>query len=122
MNTRLQVEHPITELITGIDIVKEMINVASGKQTFLSLIHGQCVYIYTCIHELPARNFCLSSVGCNTYSMSLVCTLYTCIPSSQGWASGVLLLFMCVVCLVWVGEVGFLSLLSLDYIHMYICF
>jgi acetyl-CoA carboxylase biotin carboxylase subunit len=31
MNTRLQVEHPITERTTGIDIVKEQINIASGK-------------------------------------------------------------------------------------------
>ena len=29
MNTRLQVEHPITEAITGIDIVKEQIKIAS---------------------------------------------------------------------------------------------
>jgi propionyl-CoA carboxylase alpha subunit len=60
MNTRLQVEHPVTELITGIDLVEQMIRVAAGeplsfKQSDLKL-NGWAVEsrIYA---EDPYRNF-----------------------------------------------------------------
>ena len=65
MNTRLQVEHPVTECITGIDLVKEQINVARGnklsfKQEDIELRgHAIEVRVYA---EDPANNF-LPDIG-----------------------------------------------------------
>jgi propionyl-CoA carboxylase alpha chain len=65
MNTRLQVEHPVTELITGIDLVEEMIRVAAGEKLRLRQedvkLNGWAVEsrIYA---EDPTRNF-LPSIG-----------------------------------------------------------
>ena len=65
MNTRLQVEHPVTELVTGIDLVEEMIRVAAGEELMIRqkdvTLKGWAVEsrIYA---EDPYRNF-LPSTG-----------------------------------------------------------
>lgn len=65
MNTRLQVEHPVTEMITGIDLVKEQIRVARGeklsfKQEDLKINgHSVEVRVYA---EDPTNNF-LPDIG-----------------------------------------------------------
>ena len=81
MNTRLQVEHPVTELVTGLDLVEEMLLVAAGeklrlKQKDVHLV-GSAVEarIYA---EDPARNF-LPSTG----------RLVRYLPPQQGTVRGV---------------------------------
>ena len=65
MNTRLQVEHPVTELITGIDLVEQMIRVAAGKKLKITQddvkLNGWALEsrLYA---EDPYRNF-LPSIG-----------------------------------------------------------
>lgn len=60
MNTRIQVEHPITEMVTGVDIVKEQINIADGKKLSFSQkdikING-CSIECRINAENPSRNF-----------------------------------------------------------------
>merc|ERR1711991_623444 len=65
MNTRLQVEHPVTELITGIDLVEQMINIAYGKKLEITQndVHLNGSAIETRIYaENPYKNF-LPSIG-----------------------------------------------------------
>ncbi len=65
MNTRLQVEHPVTELITGIDLVREQINVARGNKLSFTQdqleIRGHSIEIRVCAED-PANNF-LPDIG-----------------------------------------------------------
>ncbi|MGI9523193.1 MAG: acetyl-CoA carboxylase biotin carboxylase subunit [Hyphomicrobiaceae bacterium] len=65
MNTRLQVEHPVTEMITGIDLVEQMIRIAAGEELSLhqSDIRANGWSVESRIYaEDPYRNF-LPSIG-----------------------------------------------------------
>ena len=80
MNTRLQVEHPVTELVTGVDIVEQMIRISAGEKLSFTQddieLKGWAIEcrIYA---EDPSRNFMPSSGRLTAYR-----------PPQQGTASG----------------------------------
>jgi acetyl-CoA carboxylase biotin carboxylase subunit len=70
MNTRIQVEHPVTEMVTGVDLIKEQIKVASGEK--LSLTQDEVTYTGWAIEcrinaENPEKNFMPSPGKINMY-------------------------------------------------------
>jgi acetyl/propionyl-CoA carboxylase alpha subunit len=72
MNTRIQVEHPVTEMVTGIDIVKEQIAIAAGER--LSFSQGDVVMSGNAIEcrinaEDPDRDFAPSPGRIESFHM-----------------------------------------------------
>jgi acetyl-CoA carboxylase biotin carboxylase subunit len=65
MNTRLQVEHPVTEMITGVDLVKEQIKVARGEKLSFSQddlkIHGHAIEVR--VYAENARENFMPDIG-----------------------------------------------------------
>ncbi len=70
MNTRLQVEHCVTEMITGIDLVKEQINVARGNKLSFTQddlkINGHAIELRVCAED-PMNNFLPDTGRLNMY-------------------------------------------------------
>jgi acetyl-CoA carboxylase biotin carboxylase subunit len=60
MNTRIQVEHPVTEFITGVDLVREMLKIAGGEKLRLKQSdiqkHGHAIEVRINAED-PAQNF-----------------------------------------------------------------
>jgi propionyl-CoA carboxylase alpha chain len=70
MNTRLQVEHPVTEMITGVDLVEQQIRVARGEKLSIQQedlkIHGHSMEIRVYAED-PLNNFLPSTGNLSIY-------------------------------------------------------
>jgi acetyl/propionyl-CoA carboxylase alpha subunit len=70
MNTRLQVEHPVTEMITGLDLVREQLRVAMGEELSFSQeqlsMRGHAIELRVYAED-PANNFLPSVARLKTY-------------------------------------------------------
>jgi acetyl-CoA carboxylase biotin carboxylase subunit len=60
VNARIQVEHPVTELVTGVDLIKEQIRIAAGEKlrfTQRDIVHKGCAIECRINAEDPAKDF-----------------------------------------------------------------
>jgi 3-methylcrotonyl-CoA carboxylase alpha subunit len=91
MNTRLQVEHPVTEAITGLDLVEWQLRVASGETLPLQQselkIHGHAIEARICA-ENPDNNFLPATGTLHVYGLP-VCTTFERAPGAVRVDSGV---------------------------------
>lgn len=64
VNTRLQVEHPVTELVSGFDLVKMQIDIAQGEELAISKERAQKVNCHAIEHRINAEDYSQNFMPC----------------------------------------------------------